>query len=157
MTVNVALVCPASTITLACTVASSVLLLASGTNAPPVGAAARKVTVAVEEAPPATLLGFKVTAETALEISKNMRPCTVTPPKEAAMSTGVVAVTALVLAVKVALVCPAGTVTLAGIVTRAVLVLDSNTSAPPAGAGAPKVTVPVEVLPPITLEGLNNS
>lgn len=155
LTANVALVCPASTTTLACTVASSVLLLASGTNAPPVGAGASKVTVAVEALPPTTLLGFKVTAETALETTKNRVWVTVVPLREAEMTTPVVAVTGAVLAVKVALVCPAGTVTLAGIVTRAVLALESVTTVPPAGATMPKVTVPVAELPPITLPSNN--
>jgi hypothetical protein len=68
--------------------------------------------------------------------------------------TGVLAVTALVAAVKVALVAPAATVTLAGEVAAAVLLLDNVTCAPAAGAAADNVTVPVEALPPTTLEGL---
>jgi hypothetical protein len=60
-------------------------------------------------------------------------------------------VTALVLAVNAALVAPAGTVTLAGTLTRVVLLLDSVTTAPPAGAGVPRITVPVEGLPPMTV------
>src|SRR3989442_1698611 len=66
------------------------------------------------------------------------------------------AATALVVTVNVALVAPAGTVTLAGTVA-AVLSLDSVTCAPPAGAGPLSVTVPVEVLPPLTVGGLSAS
>ena len=44
------------------------------------------------------------------------------------------AATALVVTVNGALVAPAGTVTLAGTVAAAVLSLDSETCAPPAGA-----------------------
>ena len=66
------------------------------------------------------------------------------------------AVTALVVTVNVALVAPAGTVTLAGTVA-AVLSLDSVTCAPPAGAGPSSVTVPVELLPPVTVVGLSAS
>src|SRR6266481_429986 len=58
LTVNVALVAPAATVTLEGTVAAAVLLLESATCAPPVGAGPLSVTVPVEEFPPATLLGF---------------------------------------------------------------------------------------------------
>ena len=69
------------------------------------------------------------------------------------MVTAVEAATALVFTVKVALVAPARTVTLAGTVA-AVLLLESVTWAPPAGAGPFSVTVPVEEVPPVTLAGL---
>src|SRR5436309_4595794 len=65
--------------------------------------------------------------------------------------------TGVVLTVKVALVLPAGTVTLAGTVAAPVLLLDKLTTAPPLGAGALSVTVPVEELPPVTLDGLTLS
>src|SRR6266513_1522692 len=74
------------------------------------------------------------------------------------MVTAVDASTALVLTVKVALVAPAATVTLEGTVAAAVLLLESATCAPPAGAAPLNVTVPVEVcVPPITLVGLSVS
>src|SRR2546429_3393043 len=74
------------------------------------------------------------------------------------MVTAVDAVTTLVLTVKVALVGPAGTVTLEGTVAAAVLLLESATCAPPAGAAPLNVTVPVEdCVPPITLVGLSVS
>src|SRR3989442_14939616 len=66
------------------------------------------------------------------------------------------AATALVVTVNVTLVAPTGTVTLAGTVA-AELLLDSVTCAPPAGAGPPSVTVPVALLPPVTLGGLTAS
>jgi len=63
-----------------------------------------------------------------------------------------------VFTVKVVLVAPAGTVTLNGTVARFVLLLESMTCAPPAGAGALSVTVPVEVCrPPTTLVGFSVS
>src|SRR5438309_12118008 len=72
------------------------------------------------------------------------------------MVTAVDAVTVLVLTVNVALVAPAATVTLEGTLTAAVLLLESATCAPPAGAAPVNVTVPVEdCVPPITLVGLS--
>jgi hypothetical protein len=55
--------------------------------------------------------------------------------------------------VKVAAVVFAATVTLAGTLAAAVLLLDRVTTAPPAGAGPVKVTVPVEEVPPTTEAG----
>ncbi len=62
--------------------------------------------------------------------------------------TGVVATT------KVALVMPAGTITLGGTVTTELLLVDKLMTAPPEGAALPKVMVPVEVLPPVRDVGL---
>ena len=59
--------------------------------------------------------------------------------------------------VKVALLLPAGTITLEGTLA-APLLLESVTCAPPAGAGPLSVTVPVEdCSPPMTLVGFNVS
>jgi hypothetical protein len=63
-----------------------------------------------------------------------------------------------VLTVNVALVAPAGMVTLTGTLAAAVLLLESRTWTPPAGAAAVKVTVPVEACrPPTTLAGFRVS
>ena len=66
-----------------------------------------------------------------------------------------VAATGLVVTVKVVDVLPPGTVTLAGTVATDVLLLERITIAPPAGAAPLRVTVPIEELPPITLDGLS--
>ena|ERR1700704_154052 len=72
------------------------------------------------------------------------------------MLTGVDVATALVITLKLALVPPGETVTLAG-TPAAGLLLESVTCAPPAGAGPFSVTVPAEGLPPVTLTGLRAS
>ena len=158
-TVNVALVLPAATVTLAGTLAAW-LLLDSITCAPPAGAGPLSVTVPVEDpTPPTTLLGFKVSEETVgrgggITVSEADR---LTPPKDAERVTVVEVDTVLVLTVKVALVLPAATVTLAGTLA-APLLLDSATCAPPAGADPLSVTVPVEDCePPVTLVGFKVS
>jgi hypothetical protein len=79
------------------------------------------------------------------------------PPNEAASWTDVEDDTDFVLAVKVALCAPVGTVTLDGTLTTAWLLLKSPTTAPPAGAGALNITVPVDVPPPRTHAGENES
>jgi hypothetical protein len=70
----------------------------------------------------------------------------------AVIVTGVDVVTTLVVTVNVAVVAPAATVTLAGVVADALLSAKVTTT-PPAGAGPVMVTVPVEELPPIRLAG----
>ena|SRR5216684_663854 len=66
--------------------------------------------------------------------------------------------TVLVLTVNDALVAPAGTITLEGTLAVVVLLLESATCVPPAGAGPLSVTVPVEdCAPPITLVGFRVS
>ena len=155
VTVNVALVAPAATVTLAGTVATDVLLLLSVTTAPPVGAALLNVTVPVEELPPVTLVGFRLTDETAGAFTVKAALCV--PLYVPEIVTEVVVPTATVVTVNVALVAPAATVTFAGTVATDVLLLESVTTAPPVGAALFSVTVPVEVAPPVTDAGLTLS
>jgi hypothetical protein len=73
------------------------------------------------------------------------------------MLTGVEAVTVRVVTVNVALVAPAGMVTLAGIVATAGLSLERETMTPPVRADPLSVTLPVEGDPPLTLVGFSVS
>ena len=165
VTVNVALVAPAGTVTLPLTgTLATALLLDRVTSAPPVGAVALNVTVATEELPPTTLVGFSAKPDTVRggggaggeTVSSAVL---VTPPKEAEMVAEVDAVTDTVVTLNVVLVLPAGMVTLpiAGTLATAVLLLKRVTTAPPVGAAALKVTVPVEDAGPTTLVGLSAS
>ncbi len=61
VTVNVAVVAFAATVTLDGTVAAGRLLLVRVTTAPPAGALAFKVTVPVDEFPPTTVVGARLT------------------------------------------------------------------------------------------------
>ena len=77
VTVNVAVVEPAATVTLAGTVATVVLLLDSVTTAPPEGAALVSVTVPCEELLPTTLAGLSDSAESVGELGGGGADCTV--------------------------------------------------------------------------------
>src|SRR5467141_2360713 len=158
LTVNVALLAPAATVTLAGTVATAALPLMRDTTAPPLRAGPLSVTVPVGDCtPPVTLVGFSVSEERVGRAcgSTVSEAVLVTPAYDAEMVTGVDAVTALVLTVNVPLLAPAAIVTLAGTVAVDVLLLERETVAPPAGAGPLSVTVPVEGDPPVTLIGFS--
>src|SRR5436190_741707 len=160
LTVNVALLAPAATVTLAGTVAVDVPLLDRETAAPPVSAGPLSVTVPVEDCtPPVTdrESGVKEERVGAGGGSTVSEGGLVTPAKQAELVTGGDAVTARVLTVNVALLAPAAIVTLAGAVA-APLLLESGTGAPPVSAGPLSVTVPVEDCTlPVTLVGFSVS
>ena len=151
---KVALVAPCGTFTVAGTDAAA-LLLESVTPNPPAGAVPVSVMVPCDVAPPVTIAGFAprlcrvvggtgVTSRVAVFVMLLY---------VAVIVTGVLVATVDVAMGNLALNEPAGTVTLAGRLATAALVLDSDTAAPPDGAPDVSATVPVEPLPPTTLAG----
>lgn len=160
VSVNTRLVAPAVTVTLAGTLATAGLLLASVISAPADGALLVSLRVPCELVPALTLAGFR------LRLCKLAGACggvtvkvdvLVTPLKTAEIVTGVDALTALVEMEKPALAAPASTFTLVGTLASAELLLVSATSAPPVGAPLVNVTVPCARPPPTMLVGLNAS
>lgn len=155
VTVKVAVVAPANTVTLLPTCAAPVLLLERVTTEPPVGAAAFSVTVPVELVLPVTLVGLSDTEETAGGLT--VRVEVFATPNVAVTVTAVELETALVVTVNVAVFAPANTVTLTGTCAAPVLLLDSVTTEPPVGAAPLNTTVAVELLFPVMLVGLRVS
>jgi hypothetical protein len=156
VTVKVALVAPAGTVTLAGTVATLVSPLTRGTTVPPLSAAALKVTVPVEGLPPATVVGLSEREESVgseLGMINRSALCSGLPASWAKMFRLNCSDTGDVEMVKFALVAPAGTVTLEGTVAGAVATIEIWTTVGPV-CGPLKVMVPVAGLPPTTLVGL---
>ena len=145
----------AATVTDAGTVALA-LLLDRATVAPPVGAAALRVTVQLDVPALVKDVGVQLTPLT--------RTCASTVTAAVRLTPLAVAVTVAFwavagvppVAVKVVLVAPAATVAEAGTL-RAALLLDSVTICPPAAATLLSVTVQVDVAPAASVAGLQET
>lgn len=151
--VNVRLVAPAGTVTLAGTTAA-LLLLDSATTAPAEGAALDNVTVPWDDVPPVTEAGLSDSDATVGPLDEpgvtvNTVPHVVFNSAQSFACAG--EVTLVVPTENDALVAPAGTVTVAG--TVAGLIDESCSVAPPGGAGWLIVTVAVAVPPAVTVAG----
>lgn len=113
------------------------------------------VTVAVEETPPTTDVGFSETAVTVGPVTPSVAVTWVVPVV-AVMVSEVLVPTPVVVTVKVAVVAPAATVTVVGGFADGPLEA-KPTVRPPVGAGPLIVTVPVEEAPPRTEVGLTDT
>lgn len=150
-TVNVADVLPAAIVAVLGTVAALESLFSETFN-PPAGAADVIVTVPMLVFPPFTEVGLRVTAVNVGAVIVSIAVW-LWSLKVAEIVAVFCAATANDLTVNVADVLPDATVTEEGTVAEVVL-LDSLTAIPPAGAVRLSETVPVELVPPATVVGL---
>ena len=138
------------------TLTSDVFALDSAITAPPPGAVPFNVTVPVAGVPPGT---FPLNRICPRRGNSDTSAFSVVPPYVPEILTTVAAVTALEAIGKVAVVWPAGTVTLAGIETGTVpepplaKAFDNVTTAPVEGAAAVRATLPVADAPPTIESG----
>ena len=123
---------------------------------PPTGAGLVSDAVQLVCAPEAMLAGAHVRDERAGGAETVNEAVFDTLFQLAVMTAGVSVVTAAAVAVNVAVVAPAATVTEAGTV-RAMLLLERSTAAPPAGAAAVSLTVQAAEEPEATLVGVQVS
>ena len=157
VTVNVWDFTPAGTVTDpgAGTGATAGSPLLRPTTSPPVGAFALSITVPVDTCPEAMLAGLKDNIVTTGEITVSPPPAEAPLGSVAITVTGVLLATGSEFAVNVPLVAEPAMLKLLGTVTAFVLSLTSVTVKPAGGAGPFKFTVPIELLPPVTVLGLN--
>lgn len=115
-----------------------------------------RVTVPVELFPPTIVPGDLVSDERVAAFTVSVA-WALLPPRLALITEVVFAVTLSVAVLKTVDELPAGTITVAGTVAAAVLLLVSVTEAPPAGAAVFSWTVPVELFPPTTVVGVRDT
>jgi len=152
VTVKLAIVAPAPTVTLPGTCAALVWLDLSETTNPPGGAFPLRVIDPVELVPPVTVVGERLSdcTDAGTIVMEAFRE---EPFRVAVTVTAVELLTPLLLSVKVALLDPEVTATLLGTETEELLFCRA-TLIPLLGATPLRVTVPVAVLPPTMLCGL---
>jgi hypothetical protein len=150
VTLNVADVWPAATVTVLGVVTPPMLLLRETVD-PPDGAATLMLTVPIAVLPPTTVAGESDRPANTGGMYSTVRVAVLLLAYAVAVMVDVdCEATGFAVTRNVALVWPAGTVTLAGTVAAPVLLLDRATDSPYCGAAAERVTVPVDVAPPAT-------
>ncbi len=143
---------------LAGTAAAAGLLLISVTVKPAGGAGPVRTKVPVTFVPPVTELGLRVNDMIAAGFTVSMALALLVARVACTITGGLVVVaTPTVFAVNVCDDCPAAIVTLGGTMTMDGTELVRKTVTPPAGAGWLSVTVPVELVPPVTVVRLKVS
>ena len=152
--VNVADVAPAEIVTLAGTDASDGSALDKVTTQPSAGAGPESVTVPLDVAPLAIVVGENAKVDSVVPdgTTFNTAVC-VTPFAFAEMAAKSGAATGWLVMVNVAVVEPSATMTGDDTVAAATLLLITPTDTPPAGAAAVMVIVPVAVAPALTVLG----
>lgn len=128
---------------------------ANATEMPPVGATEPRFAVKRTCLPPMTFAALATSVESTGELMVSVADL-LDAPSVAVMTGETTLATAAVVTVNVAEVAPCATVTVAGIVAAALLDA-SVTTLPPAGAGAVRVTVPVDDAPPATVAGFRET
>jgi hypothetical protein len=151
--VKLAVVEPAATVTEAGTV-SAVLLSETATLEPPVGAACDSVTVQVALPPETTVAGVHCSADTVTRGVMVTGEVAEVLFSEAVTVTDWLDATVPAVAVKLAVVEPAATVTEAG-TGRAVLLDETATLEPPVGATCDNVIVQVVLPPEVIVAGVH--
>ena len=152
VTLKVPLIATPAMLKLAGTVATFVLLLIRVTVKPAAGAGPFRVTVPTEPLPPTTGLGLNVIDAITAGFTVSV-PLAMLVPRVAVTVAIVCNATPTVVAVNVCDVDPAVIVTAPGTATDGSPLLKETVN-PPAGAAEPMVTVPVELVPPVTAAGV---
>jgi len=125
----------------------------SVTTSPDAPAMPFKVTNPVDTDPPMTLVGDTESPDSSIGGASVSEAVLLAPPDDAVITATVLASTNFVVMEKVAVVDPPETIT-NGATIAAEFPLIRLTTSPPVGAALDKVTVPVELEPLVTVDGL---
>jgi len=156
MTLNVPLVALPGIVKFIGTVAAAalVVVLVRVTVKPAGGAGPLSMTVPIEPLPPVTELELNVNDIIAAGFTVSIALLLVTSVAVTVTAGFGAVATPTVVALKVCDDCPAAIAILAGTITTDGAELVKETVTPPAGAAWLSVTVPVELVPPVTVAGL---